>query len=92
MSFRTYNLAQYSRGMVWFMAVGWAAIVAKCALVWWATVHLACAVPSDLDRRPHRRTRRAGDTALADPSRRMKNVTSNIRSIVAGAMGYPPPG
>ena len=39
MSFRTYNLAQYSRGMVWFMAVGWAAIVAKCALVWWATVH-----------------------------------------------------
>lgn len=30
------NLSQYSKGMRWFMVIAWIAIVAKCALVWWA--------------------------------------------------------
>ena len=35
------DLDQYSRGERWFLAIVWAAIGLKCALIWWAMVHWA---------------------------------------------------
>jgi hypothetical protein len=33
------DLAQYPARVRWFMAIIWAVILAKCAVIWWAMLH-----------------------------------------------------